>query len=140
MGCEYRYPIRRCYAEFFGDVGHDTGDFQLTLDRKQQKYIDSYREMGIKVVVLLISGRPMVVTDEIEKSDAFVAAWLPGSEGDGIAQVLFGDYDFIGKLTHSWPKSLEDFDGKYGPNFWDNSIKPLYPFGYGLQYKKELEF
>ena len=122
------------YAEFFGDVGHDTGDFKLTLDSKQQKYIEAYSAMGIKVVVVLISGRPLVVTEEIERSDAFVAAWLPGSEGDGIAEVLFGDYDYSGKLPHSWPKSLEDFSGRYGPNFWDNSVEPLFPIGYGLQY------
>ena len=81
-----------------------------------------------------------MVTEEIELSDAFVVAWLPGSEGDGVAEVLFGDYDFKGKLPHSWPRSLEDFNGKYGPNFWDNSIKPLYPLGYGLQYNIELEY
>jgi len=48
--------------------------------------------------------------------------------------VLFGDYNFKGKLPHSWPKSVEDFSARYGPNFWDNSIIPLYPFGYGLSY------
>ena len=128
------------YAEFYGDVGHDTGDLQLTLTKTQQEYIKAYRDKGVKVVVVLFSGRPLVVTEEIELSDAFVVAWLPGSEGKGVAEVLFGDYDFKGKLPHSWPTSLEDFNGKYGPNFWDNSIQPLYPFGYGLQYKKELEY
>ena len=87
-------------------------------------------------MVVLISGRPLVVSDQIKKSDAFIAAWLPGSEGDGIAEVLFGDYNFSGKLPHSWPKNKEDYKGKYGPNFWDSTITPLYPFGYGLTYKK----
>jgi beta-glucosidase len=50
--------------------------------------------------------------------------------------VLFGDFDFTGKLPHSWPKSVDDFTGKYGPNFWDTSIQPLYPLGYGLTLKK----
>jgi beta-glucosidase len=50
--------------------------------------------------------------------------------------VLFGDYDFKGKLPHSWPKSEEDYQGKYGPNFWDDSIEPLFPLGFGLTYKK----
>ena len=68
-------------------------------------------------------------------ADAFVAAWLPGSEGDGIAEVLFGDYDFSGKLPHSWPRSLADYEHKYGPNFWDNTIAPLFPIGYGLKYQ-----
>jgi beta-glucosidase len=77
-----------------------------------------------------------VVTEQITKSDAFVAAWLLGSEGNGVADVLFGDFDFTGKLPHSWPKSVDDFTGKYGPNFWDTSIQPLYPLGYGLTLKK----
>jgi beta-glucosidase len=93
--------------------------------------------MGVKTVVVLVSGRPLVVTDQMKKSDAFIAAWLPGSEGDGIAEVLFGDYNFKGKLPHSWPKSVEDFNGKYGPNFWNPSIEPLFSYGYGLKYFKE---
>jgi beta-glucosidase len=83
---------------------------------------------------VLISGRPLVVTEQIAKSDAFVAAWLPGSEGHGIAEVLFGDFNFKGRLPHSWPEAVEDYTGKYGPNYWDDTIKPLFPFGYGLHY------
>nr|MCU0382787.1 glycoside hydrolase family 3 C-terminal domain-containing protein [Cyclobacteriaceae bacterium] len=59
---------------------------------------------------------------------------LPGSEGDGIAEVLLGKHNFSGKLPHSWPASENDFSGKYGPNFWDSSIKPLFPIGFGLSY------
>ncbi len=123
------------YAEFFGDIGGEMDLFQLTLTDEHQKYIKAYKEKGIKVVVVLISGRPLVVTEQIELSDAFVAAWLPGSEGDGIAEVLFGQFDFKGKLPHSWPKSEDDYQGKYGPNFWDKSIEPLFPFGFGLTYQ-----
>jgi beta-glucosidase len=123
------------YAEFFGDIGGEMDLFQLTLTEEHQKYIQYYAEKGIKTVVVLISGRPLVVTEQIEQSDAFVAAWLPGSEGDGIAEVLFGQFDFKGKLPHSWPKSEDDYLGKYGPNFWDKSIEPLYPFGFGLTYR-----
>lgn len=123
------------YAEFFGDIGHESNQLTLTLTEQHKKYIDTYSKNGIKIVVVLISGRPLVVTDEINKSDAFVAAWLPGSEGDGVAEVLFGEYNFKGKLPHSWPTSLKDYEGKYGPNYWDNSIKPLFDFGYGLQYE-----
>ena len=122
------------YAEFFGDIGHESNTRKLTLTKEHQKYIKTYSEKGIKTIVVLISGRPLVVTKQIKKSDAFVAAWLPGSEGDGIAEVLFGDFNFSGKLPHSWPNAVNDFKGKYGPNFWDKSIKPLYPFGYGLKY------
>ena len=88
------------------------------------------------MVVILISGRPLVITQQLEQADAFVAAWLPGSEGDGIAEILFGKYDFKGRLSHSWPKSEKDFGGKYGPNHWDASITPLFLLGYGLQYNQ----
>jgi beta-glucosidase len=122
------------YAEFFGDIDHESNQLKLTLTEEHQKYINTYQEKGVKTVVVLVSGRPLVVTSQIDKTDAFVAAWLLGSEGDGVAEVLFGDYNFSGKLPHSWPTSIENFKNKYGPNFWDNSIKPLYPFGYGLKY------
>ncbi|MBT8220161.1 MAG: glycoside hydrolase family 3 C-terminal domain-containing protein [Bacteroidia bacterium] len=123
------------YAEFFGDIGHEASVQSHNLSEAHKNYIDAYANTG-KLITILISGRPMVVTEQIGHSDAFVAAWLPGSEGDGIAEVLFGDYDFKGKLPHSWPKSISDYNNKYGPNFWDESITPLFPFGYGLQYKQ----
>jgi len=123
------------YAEFMGDINGENS-YKLTLTSEHQEYINKFKNKGVKVVAILISGRPLVVTEQINQSDAFIAAWLPGSEGKGIAEVLFGDYNYKGKLPHSWPKSEEDFKDKYGPNFWDNSIKPLYPFGYGLQYKE----
>jgi beta-glucosidase len=122
------------YAEFMGDIGHESNQLQLTLSETHQKYIKTYQEKGVKTVVVLVSGRPLVVTNQLEKSDAFVAAWLLGSEGDGVAEVLFGASNFSGKLPHSWPKSEDDFNGKYGPNFWDTSIEPLFPFGFGLKY------
>ncbi|PQJ78707.1 glycosyl hydrolase family 3 [Polaribacter porphyrae] len=122
------------YAEFFGDIGHESNQLKLTLTAEHQQYIKTYQEKGVKTVVVLVSGRPLVVTEQINQSNAFVAAWLLGSEGDGVAEVLFGDYNFRGKLPHSWPKSIEDYKGKYGPNFWDDTIKPLFKFGYGLEY------
>ncbi|MEQ8238874.1 MAG: glycoside hydrolase family 3 N-terminal domain-containing protein, partial [Cyclobacteriaceae bacterium] len=122
------------YAEFFGDIGGEMDAYEHTLTSTHQQYITNYKLAGIDIVTVLISGRPLVTTNEINKSDAFVAAWLPGSEGDGIAEVLFGKYNFSGKLPHSWPKSLDDYQSKYGPNFWDDSIEPLFPFGYGLTY------
>ena len=124
----------RPYAELLGDIGDGNGEYKLTLSENHQNYIDTYTKQGIKTIVILVSGRPLVTTNQIEKSDAFIAAWLPGSEGDGVAEVLFGYYNFKGKLPHSWPKSEEDYQGKFGPNFWDQSITPLYEFGYGLSY------
>lgn len=87
--------------------------------------IESICAKGIPVVTVLLSGRPLVVNRELESSAAFVAAWLPGSEGAGIADVLFGDYDFTGTLSFAWPASGDHLTGTY---------TPLYPVGYGLQY------
>ncbi|WP_324065106.1 glycoside hydrolase family 3 protein [Salinivirga sp.] len=123
------------YAEFFGDIGDERGTCSFTLTEKHKAYIEAYNKKDIKTVIVLISGRPLVVTEEIAESDAFVAAWLPGSEGDGVAQVLFGAYNFTGKLPHSWPVSVEDFNGKYGPNFWNEKVNPLYEIGFGLSYQ-----
>nr|WP_298998136.1 glycoside hydrolase family 3 N-terminal domain-containing protein [uncultured Allomuricauda sp.] len=122
------------YAESFGDIGGEMDLYQITLTETHQKYVENYASKGVKTVVVLVSGRPLVVTEQIEKSDAFIAAWLIGSEGDGVAEVLFGAYNFKGKLPHSWPKSEADYHGKYGPNFWDDSITPLFPLGFGLTY------
>ncbi len=122
------------YAESFGDIGGEIDAYQLTLTESHQNYVDTYANMGVKTIVLLISGRPLVTTQQIEQSEAFIAAWLLGSEGGGVAEVLFGDYNFKGTLPHSWPKSVEDYKGKYGPNFWDQTITPLYPYGFGLKY------
>jgi beta-glucosidase len=123
------------YAEFMGDIGGVMNKYQLTLTPEHQALVEKYSAKGIKTVTVLISGRPLVVTKQLEQVDAFVATWFPGSEGDGIAEVLFGEYDFKGKLPHSWPKSEEDYKGKYGPNFWDSAIEPLFPLGFGLNYK-----
>ena len=123
------------YAEFFGDIGHESNQLKLTLTEEHQQYIKTYTEKGLKTLVVLISGRPLVVSEQINSSDAFVAAWLPGSEGDGIAEVLFGDHNFKGKLPHSWPKDVNDYRYKYGPNFWDKTLKPLYGFGFGMTYE-----
>jgi beta-glucosidase len=122
------------YAEFMGDIGDGKGSYQLTLSEKHQKYIDAYADKGPQIVVVLVSGRPLVTTSQINQADAFIAAWLPGSEGGGIAEVLFGDYNFTGRLPHSWPRSIESFKGKFGPNFWDDSITPLFKYGFGLRY------
>jgi beta-glucosidase len=123
------------YAEFFGDIGHPSNKLSLLLSMDQRKIVRKYSEKNIPVVVVLISGRPLLVTNQIKQSDAFVAAWLPGSEGLGIAEVLFGDHNFTGKLPHSWPKSITNYKGKYGPNYWDKSNEPLFELGYGLKYE-----
>lgn len=111
------------YAEGFGDNG------VLTLDATDVACLNRIED-GIPVVVVLVSGRPLIVTDHISDWAALVAAWLPGTEGDGVAEVLFGNYDFVGKLPHSWPMSVAQLPLNLG----DSNDTPLYPYGYGLTY------
>lgn len=93
---------------------------------------------GKPVVVVLLSGRPMMVTQEVEQSSAFVAAWLPGSEGAGVADVLYGDKKFTGKLTHTWPKTFDQIPINTGTAFGDepkgSGGTPLFEYGYGLTF------
>ncbi len=79
-------------------------------------------------MVVLISGRPLVINHELEASTAFVAAWLPGSEGLGVGEALVGDYDFQGRLSFSWLKHTDEVSDQY------KKSKPLFPMGYGLSY------
>jgi beta-glucosidase len=94
---------------------------------------------GIPTVSVFLSGRPLWVNPELNASDAFVAAWLPGSEGGGIADVLIGDidgrarHDFKGKLSFSWPKSPEGEPLNVG----DVAYDPLFAYGYGLTYAEQ---
>ena len=82
---------------------------------------------GVPVVTVMVSGRPLVTNQEIAASTAFIAAWLPGSEGAGVADLLFGDYDFTGKLSFSWPETSEKTS-----NVGDDHYAALFPYGYGL--------
>ncbi|MBS0226457.1 MAG: exo 1,3/1,4-beta-D-glucan glucohydrolase [Proteobacteria bacterium] len=121
------------YAEFQGDIpnllykpGNDT-DLQL-LKRLKAEHIP--------VVAVFLSGRPLWVNREINAADAFVAAWLPGSEGGGIADVLLRkpdggvQFDFRGKLGFSWPKRADQYANNVGQKNYD----PLFPFGFGRTY------
>jgi beta-glucosidase len=72
----------------------------------------------------------MILGNAIDDCNAFIAAWLPGTEGQGIADVLFGDFNFTGKLSHSWPRSMNQIP----MNFGDSNYNPLFPYGYGLSY------
>ncbi|MCF7919398.1 MAG: glycoside hydrolase family 3 protein [Candidatus Cloacimonetes bacterium] len=86
---------------------------------------------GIPVVTVMICGRPLVVTQELDASQAFVVAWFPGSEGQGVADVIFGDMDIQGKLSFSWPRYDDE-----NLNVGDENYDPLFHYGYGLEYKK----
>jgi beta-glucosidase len=111
------------YAEGEGDRA------DLHLADADVALLERVRSRCRKLVVILISGRPLIVTDHLPKWDAFVVAWLPGTEGDGVAQVLFGEYPFTGKLPFTWPRSM----GQIPLSALRASEEvPLFPFGYGL--------
>ncbi|MDP8220959.1 MAG: glycoside hydrolase family 3 protein [Candidatus Stygibacter frigidus] len=92
--------------------------------------IKSITSKGIPVVTIMICGRPLVVNQELEQSKAFVVAWFPGSEGQGVADVIFGDYPIQGKLSFSWPRYDDE-----NWNLGDKDYNPLFPYGFGLEYK-----
>ncbi|KAK9670241.1 hypothetical protein RND81_13G188600 [Saponaria officinalis] len=83
---------------------------------------------AIKCVVVVISGRPIVMEPYVASIDALVAAWLPGTEGQGVTDVLFGDYDFTGKLPRTWFRNVSQLPTNVG----DPSYDPLFPFGFGM--------
>ncbi|KAG8387308.1 hypothetical protein BUALT_Bualt02G0007800 [Buddleja alternifolia] len=83
---------------------------------------------AVKCVVVVVSGRPVVMEPYMSQIDALVAAWLPGSEGQGVTDVLFGDYPFTGKLAMTWMKSVDQLPMNVGDRHYD----PLFPFGFGL--------
>jgi beta-glucosidase len=112
------------YAEMLGDRR------DLSLSERDTATIANARKAGIPVVVVLFSGRPLIINDALAQADAFVAAWLPGTEGLGVADVLFGDYKPSGKLPVSWPRSMAQIPINVG----DATYDPLFPYGFGLTY------
>jgi beta-glucosidase len=123
------------YAEMRGDIR--TLEFQPG-DKQALGLLKKLKSAGVPVVSVFLSGRPLWTNPEINASDAFVAAWLPGSEGGGVADVLIGDAagkprsDFKGRLSFSWPKTAGQFTLNKGKPGYD----PLFPLGYGLSYAK----
>ncbi len=121
------------YAEGNGDL--DNLEYQRG-NKTDLALLKKLKAQGIPVVAVFISGRPMWVNAELNASDAFVAAWLPGSEGNGVADVLFSqsdgrvNYDFIGKLSYSWPAHSDQTT----VNRFDENYAPLLPYGFGLSY------
>jgi beta-glucosidase len=126
------------YAEGFGDVEGPEWQFgteeqmeekSLTLQPGDQAVIDRVCEAIETCVVLVVSGRPQVLTDQLGQMDALVASWLPGSEGAGVADVLFGRRPFTGRLSVSWPRSEDQVPINVG----DRRYNPLFPYGHGLR-------
>lgn len=122
------------YAEGNGDI--DNLEYQRG-NKKDLALIKQLKAQGIAIVSVFISGRPMWVNAELNASDAFVAAWLPGSEGKGIADVLIRqengeiDHDFVGRLSYSWPAT----SNQTNVNRHDDNYQPLFPYGFGLRYE-----
>ena len=123
------------YAEFSGD--RPTLEYSPD-DKSNLELLRRLKKAGVPTVSVFLSGRPLWVNPELNASDAFVAAWLPGTEGGGVADVLVAGRDgkpkadFRGTLSFSWPKRLD----QYVLNRRDPNYDPLFPFGYGLSYAK----
>ena len=112
------------YSEGWGDRK------SLDLSDEDKKILKRVKEKNLPYLIILVSGRPLLIEDEIKDSDAFIAVWLPGTEGAGIADVIFGDHAPTGKLSMSWPRSIDQLPINIG----DKIYNPLFPFGYGLSY------
>jgi beta-glucosidase len=112
------------YAEGKGDRT------SLALDAADVTVVQTLKQAGLKTVVVLIAGRPMMLDTILPFADAIVMAWLPGSEGAGITDVLFGDVHPTGKLPRTWPMSMAQIPINVG----DATYNPLYPYGFGLTY------
>lgn len=126
------------YAEGYGDVGGPAWPWgtdaqkeskSLSLQPSDKAAIDKVCDAVAKCIVLVVSGRPQIITDQLGKIDAVVASWLPGSEGAGVADVLFGKKAFTGRLPVTWPATTEQVPINVG----DRNYKPLYPYGWGLR-------
>lgn len=125
------------YAEYEGDV--ETLEFSPG-DKSHLEAARRLRAAGVPVVSVLLNGRPLAASDEIGASDAFVVAWLPGSEGAGVADVLIAvaegnpRFDFSGRLPYSWPARPDQTTLNRG----DDPYQPAFPFGFGLRYAQPL--
>ena len=93
----------------------------LGLSKEDVEAVKTMKGAGIPLVVILISGRPMILGDVLDQANGLIAAWLPGTEGQGVADVLFGDYKPTGKLSFTWPRGMEQLH------------TPLFRYGYGLK-------
>jgi len=116
------------YAEFYGDREN------LDLPEEQLKIIDRVVASGTPTVVIMVAGRPLTgIESRLSQWSAFLMAWLPGTEGQGVADVLFGDYNPSGKLPRSWPRSTAQEPINYDRRP-SEAYDPLFEFGYGLSY------
>jgi len=117
------------YAEMKGDRA------ELTLDADDVAAVRNARKAAVPVVVVLLSGRPLILEPILAAADAIVAAWLPGTEGDGVADVLFGKYPPTGKLSVTWPRSMAQVPRRVGAA-GQNAAAALFDYGFGLSYAR----
>lgn len=115
------------YAEGFGDQA------EISLSVEDVTLIERVRTRCERLVVVLFSGRPLILTEQLPLMDALVAAWLPGTEGQGVADVLCGEYSPTGRLPYKWPCSFSQIDQKDWRKETGKNA-PLFPIGYGLDY------
>ena len=100
------------------------------LTKADEALLADVQAAGKPVVVVLLTGRPLLIGAAFARADAVLVAWLPGSEGQGISDVLYGDFKPTGRLSHSWPRELTQIPINEG----DASYDPLFPYGFGLSY------
>ncbi|MFF4572591.1 glycoside hydrolase family 3 N-terminal domain-containing protein [Streptomyces sp. NPDC001410] len=112
------------YAEGVGDVGNG---HSLQLSAADRAAVDKVCA-AMKCAVLIVSGRPQLIGDRLAGIDALVASWLPGTEGEGVADVLYGRLPFTGQLPVTWPRS----ESQLPINVGDTSYDPQFPYGWGL--------
>jgi beta-glucosidase len=115
------------YAEGVGDKE------DLRLPDSDAELIQAMRQRCDKLLVIILSGRPLVITEQFQIADAWIAAWLPGTQGEGVADVIFGDYPFTGKLPYTWPRNNQQLPININNIGEQTGCEgPLFPFGYGL--------
>ena len=107
----------------------------LALDPADVAAVRNTKAAGVPVIVVLFSGRPLILEPILDHLDALIAAWLPGSEGDGIADVLFGVTSPTGRLSVTWPKSMADVPMNVGRT-GEKPAGALFDYGFGLSYDK----
>lgn len=113
------------YAEGEGDTEN------LRLSKEDREVLEKLHGTGIPVVLVVVSGRPLVLGKQLDQCQAIVAAWLPGTEGTGVADILFGDYAPTGKLSFTWPRTTDQEPINVG----DDQYDPAFEYGFGLTYE-----